>query len=110
MTTYILSQKFVLLRSPQINLRVVWILGVFFIGFLLISYVFQINQLTKTSFYVSNYEQNIAGLLRENKDLEVNFSQANSLASLEALLRNSNYVEANKIHYIQILQGEMAVK
>lgn len=100
----------VLPKFPQITLRWILATGFCLISFLLISYIIQLNQLTKANFYISNYEQNIASVARENKDLEMNFSRTNSLAGLESLLKSLNYVGVNKIHYIQILQGEMAAK
>jgi len=76
----------------------------------LVSYIVQVNQLTKTSFSIANYEEKLASIHQNNKELEINLSQASSLANLESLLKSLDYVEVNKIHYIQVLEGQMAAK
>lgn len=78
--------------------------------FSLIFYIFQVNEVTKASFFTSNYENKINILIQENKNLEIKFSQINSLANLEILLRDLNYEEVGKIHYIQILENTVVVK
>jgi len=85
-------------------------MGFCLISFLLISYIIQVNQLTKANFYVANYEKELASIIQENKNLEMDFSRANSLANLEFLLENLNYIEVNRIHYIQVLEETMVAK
>jgi cell division protein FtsB len=106
----IILKALVLPKLPQVSLRWILVVGIFLIGFLLISYIIQVNQLTKASFSVASYEKNLVALTQENKDLEMNFSQLNSLVNLESLLKDLNYVEVNKIHYIQILEETMVAK
>ncbi|RLC35114.1 MAG: hypothetical protein DRZ76_01015 [Candidatus Nealsonbacteria bacterium] len=88
----------------------VWILCLLLVGFLLVSYIVQANQLTRTSFSIASYEEKLASVSQENEELEISLSQASSLANLESLLKSLNYVEVNKIHYIQLLEGQMAAR
>lgn len=92
----------------KFNLKVVWILSFIVIGFLLSFYLSQVIEVTEISFSISNYEKKIATLSKEDKNLEINFSQVNSLANLEAVLNNLNYEKVEKIHYIRVL-GEQVV-
>lgn len=94
----------------KINFKILGFLGFLLILSLLVFYIYQINEITKTSFAVSGYEQKISKLSQENENLEINFSQTNSLASLEDLLRNSNYEKIEKVYYLRILGGQVAIK
>jgi hypothetical protein len=95
---------------PKICLRFLTILGFISISILLIFYIIQVNQLAKTRFEVLSYKKEIAGLFRKNQNLEIYYSQTNSLASLDVLLEDSNYVKVDKVHYIQILDEVVAIK
>jgi len=100
----------VLPKFPQISLRWILLVGVFLVGVLLFSYIFQVSQLAKANFSIADYEKKLASLTQENKNLEMNFSRQSSLANLEAWLKSLNYVEVDKIHYIQVLEETMVAK
>lgn len=94
----------------RFNTKAFWILGFLLIAPLLIFYIFQVNAVTKTSFLILSYEKKVTLLSQENKNLEINFSQVNSLANLETLLKNSNYEKIDKVHYIRVLEGTVVAK
>jgi len=108
--THSISQRLVSFSLPQINWRTVWISGFILITFLLVFYIFQVNEMTKAGFFVSNYQRKIAELSQENKNLEINFSQVNSLANLEILLNNFNYEKIEKVHYLKVLGTTVVAK
>ena len=88
---------------------------VLFFGFSLIIsligfYIFQISAITQASFSVANYEKQISGLNKEFKNLQVSFSDTNSLSGLETALVAQGYEKVGKIHYIQILESTVVVK
>lgn len=84
------------------NLKKIGILGFIVFMSLLVFCIFQVNEVTKASFYIFSYQKQIAELGRESKSLETNFSQVNSLVNLEILLDKYNYEEVGKVHYIKV--------
>ncbi|MDP3991197.1 MAG: hypothetical protein Q8P63_02800 [Candidatus Nealsonbacteria bacterium] len=94
----------------KLSLKTVWILTLSVVCFLLVFYIFQISEMTRASFAVSNYERKMAQLINESKGLEINFSNISSLNSLEALLASLNYQDVGKVHYIEMLEGAVAAK
>ena len=94
----------------RFNFKLLRILGALSIILLLSFYIFQVQEVTKTSFNISTYEKKIAELSQENKNLEIDFSRVNSPANLENLLKNSQYELVIKIHYIQISENQVVVK
>ena len=87
-----------------------WIIGAVLIVLLLACYIFQVVEVTRASFFISNYEKQISTFSQESKSLESSFSQLNSLASLESVLDGLNYVKVEKIHYIRLLSSQVAAK
>ena len=81
-------------------------LAISLIGF----YVFQVNEITRASFTVNNYEKKIADLDREFKTLQISFSGTNSLPGLEGALVAKGYEKVGKIDYIQVLASAVAAK
>ena len=116
MTTYTLTrsipQKLSFFTFPRISLLGVWILFFIFFLFILSFYIFQVSEMAKTSFLVSNYEKQVTSITQENKNLETNLSQVSSLGNLETILKSSNYekVGSGKIHYIRVLEEVVATK
>lgn len=106
----VISQKLVAFSFPQFDLRRAWIVLAAVVISLLVFYIYQIKEATKFGFYVFQYEKEIAMLSQENKNLEVNFSQNNSLANLENLLKRANYEKVSQMRYIHILEGQVAAK
>ena len=98
------------LSMPRICFRSLAILGFLAIFILLILYIIQVSHLARASFEVSSYKKEISQLFQENKNWEIYYSQTNSLASLDSLLGESNYVRVDKVHYIQILDDTVAIK
>lgn len=110
MSTQVLIQSISEINLPKINLRKLFILGTIFISALIIFYIFQISKITKSTFLISEYEKEVANLSQQNKDLEAGLFYGNSLSSLETAINKLNYEKINKVHYIQIMDSEVAVR
>lgn len=110
MSTQVLIQSISEISLPRINLRKVFILGFILITVLVAFYIFQISEITKSTFSISKYEKEITVFSQQNKDLETNLFDGNSLTNLETAINNFNYEKINKVHYIQIMDNEMAVR
>lgn len=94
----------------RFSLRVLWISGFIFIATLLVFYIFQVNELAKVSYSISNFEQKISLLAEENKNLEINFSQTNSLGNIETLIKGLNFKPIGQVRYIRVLESTMVTK
>ena len=75
---------------------------------LFIFYIFQINKFTNESSLIFSYQQKIAQLSQENKNLEIGIFQNNSIKQIEILANDLSYEKTDKIHYIKIL-GSTAI-
>jgi len=109
--TQSISQRLVVLpKFPKIGLKAFWILSFISIISLLIFYIFQVNAMIGETYLIQNYQRKIKELSQENKTLEINFSQANSLSTIESLVKNLNFEKVERIHYIQVLESQVVTK
>jgi len=89
----------------RISLKVLWIFILILTLSLLAVCIFQIGAYTKEIYLIQNYEKKLNQLTRENKILEVNFSEVNSLNNVGNYVQNSVFEKANKIDYIRLLES-----
>ncbi|XOB41708.1 MAG: hypothetical protein ACKKMS_03260 [Candidatus Nealsonbacteria bacterium] len=109
--TQSISQRLIVLpKLPKIGLKAFWILSFISIISLLIFYIFQVNAMIGETYLIQNYQRKIKELSQENKTLEINFSQANSLSTIETLVKNLNFEKVERIHYIQVLESQVVTK
>jgi len=66
--------------------------------------------MAKRNSLVESYEFEIEQIYEQNKDLEITFSQKNSLKNSENLLKDLNFEKVTKIDYIRILETAVAAK
>ena len=104
------SEKLDFVVLPRINLRKIFIPGLILVGSLIIFYIFQINEVTKTSFLIYKQEAEIAAVSQQILDLEAGLSAENSLISLENIFHELNYEKVSKVHYIQVPDNGVAVQ
>lgn len=81
-------------------------LVIFFFGLL----VFQVSSEAKESYLMQNYQEKIKELSRENRLLEINLSQENSLSNIEVLLADLSLEKANKVQYIEVLEDRVVIR
>jgi len=94
----------------KLSLKAVCLLGFSLIVSLVGFYIFQISAVTRSSFTIASLEKQVAGLDKEFKNLQTNFSNKSSLSSLEEVLVAKGYEKVGKIHYIQVLENTVAAK
>ena len=93
---------------PVINWKAVCFVG-FFVGLsLLIFYVWQINDLTKGSYLINNYEKEISKLNLENKNLEVSFAENSFMGQALSKIQALNFQKTTSVKYIQVLDNSVA--
>jgi len=84
--------------------------GISLILSLLFLQVFQLNDLVKTLYLISNQKEKLDQLSEENKVLKLEFSQNGSLKNLEDLAAKLNFEKVKKIKYIQITEDSFVIK
>ena len=111
MNTYTISQRLIVIaKFLQISLKIFWVLSLISILTLLILYVFQVNSFTDENYLLKNQERKLTEIKKEKEILEINFSQARSLANIENYFQNQNFEKANQVKYIQILETSVVTK
>jgi len=75
---------------------------------LLLSYIFQINNLVSKSYSLQNYQKSIQKLSSENEKMESNLAGNGSLQNAEVKISELGFEKITKIHYIQILENTVA--
>lgn len=110
--TFAIFQKILVLpKFSKISSRTFGAFGLILIGVLSVIYIFQVNSMIKEAYLVRNYQRKLKELARENKILEVNFSQSNSLANLEKLIiKDLKFEKIEKIYYIEVLGNQVVSK
>ena len=93
---------------PEINWKAVCFVGSFMSLALLVFYVWQINDLTRGSYVINNYEKQISKLSEENKNLEISFAEDSFLGQALLKIQALNFQKTTSVKYIQILDGSVA--
>jgi len=93
---------------PQLNWRFICFAGFIACSFLLLFYIYQVLDLTKGSYTINNYENQIAQISQENKDLEVNFAESDFLGEVLTKIQELNFQKTTSVSYIQILDSSVA--
>ncbi|OGZ79133.1 MAG: hypothetical protein A2528_02595 [Candidatus Staskawiczbacteria bacterium RIFOXYD2_FULL_37_9] len=110
MTTTVLNLSKVSFPEIKISWKIVCFAGLFASLCLLVFYVWQINDLTKGSYLVNTYENQISKLSYENKNLEVSFAESSFLGSTLEKIQAMNFQKTTSVKYIQIPDNSVAIK
>ena len=105
-----MTQTLIKTVNKRSNLRFFWTIIAVLMTTLLSLYFFQASTLAKGNSLAESYEEEIEEIYRQNKDLEITFSQKNSLKNSESLLEELNVEKVTKIDYIRILETSVVTK
>ncbi len=110
----VLNQPISIIRNLVFKIKfgwkMFWTLSFILIVTFLISYIFQINSLAEETYRIQNYQKKINQIAQENDILLANSLKQNSLANIEALIKDSGFERAQEIHYIQVLGRQVVTK
>ena len=83
-----------------------------FVSIIILSsfYIFQANVMTKETYLIQGYQRELSETAQENMDLEISFSQMNSLVNVEDLVRGLNFEKVTQVHYLKVSEGQMVAK
>ena len=95
------------LTPLRLNSRALFVSGALSIVGLLVFSIFQVGLMVKDIYTVQEYQKTIKDLSRENKVLELNLSEKNSLVSLGDIIKNLDFQEVNNVRYIRVLDKQV---
>jgi hypothetical protein len=107
-TKKISKAKIISINFPTVNWKLICATSLLLCLCLLVYYVWQINYLTKGSYLIGSYQQQINRLNNEKKDLEVSFARASLLGQVQERVQALSFQNATSIKYIQVLENSFA--
>ena len=110
LTNPLISTRRYSILKWRVNLQLISVISFIVTVFLLILYIFQVNTMIRETYLIQGYQKKLGALSQENKNLEINFSQASSLSNITNAINSLNFEKAEKFRYIQILEGQVVTK
>lgn len=95
-------------QVPQVNWAKFCLIGFAFCILLLIFYIYQINVLTRETYFISSYKNDINEILQANKKLEVNFAENSFLGEVLDRVQALDFEKTTSVKYIQVLDASLA--
>jgi hypothetical protein len=89
-------------------LKILWFLTLFSLIFVFCLTIFQMSLYAQEIFLIKSYEKKISTLKEENKNLEIEFSQTNSLSNLNEYLKD--FEKVKNVKYIKLTGSSVAEK
>ena len=93
---------------PAINIKMVYLFGIFAVVLMLVFYVYAINTLTGGSYAIKNYHKQIDSLEQENKILEAGFAASGFMGSVEQQAHRLGFEKTTQVTYIEIMGNSLA--
>ena len=115
MTTATLSLKGLQSKINSVDLPIVNWKSVCFVGFfvslsLLVFYVWQISTLTRGSYQINSYENQISKISSENRNLQISFAENSFLGQALEKIQALNFQKTTSVKYIQLSDNSVAIK
>lgn len=85
-------------------------IGAILITALLILFFFQENILVKQRNLLAIQTKRIASISKTNENLEMSFLEKNHLKNIGEIAKQLNFIKAEKIHYIKVLEGTVVAR
>ena len=104
-----LQSKASSVEIPMINWKLICLLAFLISLPLLVFYVWQINDLTRGSYTINNYEKQISQLSDENNNLQVSFAESSFLGQAIEKIQGLNFQKTTTVKYIQIPANCVAI-
>ncbi len=97
------------LDLPIVNWKIVSIIGFIVLALLMVFYAYQIIGLTKGYYLVNSYEKQMADMLKENKNLQLNFAESGYLTDILRKAEKLDFYKTISVKYIKVADGSVAV-
>lgn len=73
-------------------------------------YVYQVNEMTRETYAIREYNRKAEMVLEQRRRAEYDFLSYNSLARIETLVEDRGFERGGNIHYIRVADTQMASK
>ena len=103
-----IKNKIAFATHLKINWKLFYFMVVSLSLIMLVSYIFMVNQLIQGAYLIKNYNKDIAGLLKENKNFLANFAEVDFLGSVEYRAKELGFQKTTGVKYVEILQSSLA--
>jgi hypothetical protein len=110
MITLALNYSKVQKNLPSINWKAFCCVGFFMMLVLLVFYVWQINDLTRGSYTINSYENQISKLSDENKNLQVSFAESSFLGQALTKIQAMNFQKTTSVKYVQVMDSVATIQ
>ncbi|MBU0546932.1 MAG: hypothetical protein ABH876_00495 [Patescibacteria group bacterium] len=71
---------------------------------LIVPLILQVNYLTRDVFLIKEYKQKLSQITENNEGLKISLAQSSSSENVDDYIQAKNFVKAEQIKYIQILE------
>ncbi len=72
--------------------------------------IYQFNRYTQEVYLIQTYQNKVVALTKENKSLEINFANTNSLKNINSFLAEQNFEKVSQAAYVYLLNGTALAK
>lgn len=103
-----IQSKLSSINLPDVNWKIICLLGFVACSILLFFYIYQVNSLTRGSYLINNYQNNLDKLSQENKNLEVSFAESSFLGEVLVKAQALDFQKTASVKYIQVLDNSFA--
>ena len=104
-----MQHKVASLPFPKIHWKAVSLAGLVCSLVMVVWYIYLINDMTRGSYVVRNYNKQIYTLTEQNRVLETNFAQTGFLGSIQEKVKALSFEKTTQVNYIQLLNVSLAV-
>lgn len=95
---------------PKVNWKMFYVFGILASLMMLVSYVFFVNQLTRGSYLIKQYEKEMSQLIDKTNVLESGADQTGLLNTVMDRAYVLGFEKTNNITYVQILKENSLAK
>ncbi len=96
------------MTTATLDWRIVCIFCILISFCSLLFYVWQVNDLTRGTYLVNNYEKELDQLTKEKSNLEISFAESSFLGGVNSKISQLNFQKTASVKYIQILDSSVA--
>ncbi len=113
MTTLTLSYRTIHNKITSVNFlkipwKLVYCLLLLFSLSLLVFYIYSVNELTRGTYLIKNYNKEADSLIKENKVLENNFAETSFLGLVQEKAKQLSFEKTTEVKYVEILESSLA--
>ncbi len=103
------QQKIRAVAMPTLNWKLVYAAMAVAIACLLVFYIYLVNDLTRGSYLIKNYNRDIDKALAEGRALQTNFAESGFLGNVQDRVRELSFEKTTEVTYVTIAPSELGM-